>query len=569
MKAKAIIVCLLLLGSIYSFGQQFSLVSSMKGDLIQGQPFTVSYILSGGRGGDFAPPEFKGFQVSGPSSKSEYKNINGRASQSYSLVYTLVPLKPGVASIGPASIRTGNKRLLAEGLKFNVKAPAKGSQQSGTPFIAAEYPKDTVYSGEVIPLEYKLYVPYPYQKKGQRITIAPVFDGFFVENSSLYYSEDLVIDNIRYTAYIVDRKYLYPHQSGTLEIPSITINYNVVHKNDRFGFFGNSGQTYTSRSEEREIKVLPLPNPEPITFTGGVGEFQFEWETDNTSLSTDDVFKVRLKVQGNGDLKSLKAPELDLQADSFEVFPPKIIGEDRSEYRNGTLLSLRVYEYLITPLKAGAYKVPVDVCFFSPDSMDYINSPELVLDMNISQGKGLNFSNIPEQDEADSKTLSIQSINPAKINGNRSKSSWIRHWSFWLILALPLGLTGGIWLNDRYEDEYAESNKQKERVSKALENAAIELEQLKVETERSKTERFNMLNLITYAYISNRYGKGTKVQNIQSVIKLLETEDTPKEQTSSLEAQLKENEMLAFGMPGEHSFEAYADKLHNLLKQLD
>ena len=202
MKAKAIIVCLFLLGSIYSFGQQFSLVSSMKGDLIQGQPFTVSYVLSGGRGGDFAPPEFKGFQVSGPSSKSEYKNINGRASQSYSLVYTLVPLKPGVASIGHASIRTGNKRLLAEGLKFNVKAPTEGSQQSGAPFIAAEYPKDTVYSGEVIPLEYKLYVPYPYQKKGQRITIAPEFDGFFVENSSLYYSEDIVIDNIRYLSLI-------------------------------------------------------------------------------------------------------------------------------------------------------------------------------------------------------------------------------------------------------------------------------------------------------------------------------------------------------------------------------
>ena len=78
-----------------------------------------------------------------------------------------------------------------------------------------------------------------------------------------------------------------------------------------------------------------------------------------------------------------------------------------------------------------------------------------------------------------------------------------------------------------------------------------------------------MLNLITYSYISNRYGKGTKVQNIQSVIRLLEREDTPKEQISSLEVQLKENEMLAFGMPAEHSFEAYADKLHHLLKQLD
>lgn len=569
MKAKAIFTCFFLFIIAQSFAQQFSLVSSMKGDVIQGQPFTVSYVLTGGRGGDFAPPEFKGFQVSGPSSKSEYRNINGKSSQSYSLVYTLVPLKPGVASIGPASIRVGNNRLLAEGLKFNVKAPSAGSQETGAPFLRAEISKDTVFLGEVVPLEYKLYIPYPYQKKGQRITIAPKFEGYFVENSSLYYSEEVLLDNVRYTAYIVDRKYLYPHQSGALKIPSITINYNVVHKNDRFGFFGNSGQSYTSRSEEKLLEVLPLPAPEPLTFTGGVGEFDFSWETDNTNLSTDDVFKVRLKVQGNGDLKSLKAPILDLQSDSFEVFPPKIIGEDRNEYRNGTLLSLRVYEYMITPLKVGSYKVPVDVCFFSPDSMDYINSPELVLNLNISKGKGLNFKTLPTQEDPNTEKISLQNIDPNKIIGNQNKNHWVYHWSFWLVLALPLSLTGGLWLKDRYEDEYAEEHKAKERMSKALQNAKTELNQLKEDSSKSNTERYNTLNNIVYSYVANRFGKGTSIQNIQSTVKLLRVEEIPEDQIDATEKLLKENEMFAFGMPTELNFETFLEKTATLLKQLD
>jgi hypothetical protein len=568
-KANAIIITLLSFISLSLTAQEFNLSVSMKGDLVQGQPFTVSYILTGGRGGDFAPPTFKGFSVSGPSSRSEYKNINGKSYQSYSLVYTLVPLKPGSASISSASIRIGNKRLRAEGRKFNILAPRQGSQESGTPFVNAEIPKDTFYSGEVIPLEYRLYVPYPYQKKGQRITIAPKYEGFFVENSSLYYSEELMIDGIRYTAYIIDRKYLYPHQSGQLTIPSITINYNLVHKDDRFGFFGSGGKAYTNQSKEKVITILPLPAPEPISFTGGVGDFSFEWETEDTDISTDDVFKVRLKIQGNGDLKSIKAPNLNLESDSFEVFPPKIIGEDRNEYRNGTLLSLRVYEYLITPLMAGAYKVPVDVCFFSPDSMDYINSPELSIQLSITQGDGLQFTNLPDQEETLEKKSSIQSLESYSYTGDQSKKSWLYHWSFWLILALPLGLTGGLWFNDRYEREYAEINEQRERTSKALQKADQEIAKLCKQEAASNTERFNMLNNIAYDYVSDKYGKGSKVRNIQSSALLLEQAGLEADSIKKLRTQLEENEMLAFGMPARDEFETYSKELLDILKTLD
>lgn len=541
----------------------------MNGNIIEGQPFTITYTLNGSRGGDFAPPVFNGFNVSAPSQRSEFKNINGKSSQSFSIVYTVIPLKPGSASIGPASIRVGNKRLRVEGKNYNVIEAKKGSQEAGTPFVQASIPKDTVYLGEVIPLEYKLYVPYPYQKKGQRITIPPTFEGFFVENSSLYYSEDILIEGTRYTAYIIDRKYLYPHQSGKLNIPSIAISYNVVHQNDRFGFFGSGGKTYTSKSEEKTISVLPLPNPEPISFTGGVGEFDFEWETDKTSVSTDDVFKVRLKIQGNGDLKSIKAPDLDLQADSFEVFPPKIIGETSNEYRNGTLLSARVYEYMITPLKSGKYKVPVNVCFFSPDSMDYINSPDLTLNMEVSQGKGIQFSNVPVQEESTETKLVIQDPVLNSFSGDQSKNPWIKHWTFWVMLILPLGFTGGLWLNDRYQLEYAELNKQKERVSKALENAESDALNLSTKTEKSNTERFNELNNIVYNYISARFGNGQNIQSIQSSIHLLEKEGIDLAHINQLKQQLKDFEMLAFGMPVMQEFKVYIDKLLELLKKLD
>ena len=71
------------------------------------------------------------------------------------------------------------------------------------------------------------------------------------------------------------------------------------------------------------------------------------------------------------------------------------------------------------------------------------------------------------------------------------------------MLILPLGFTGGLWLNDRYQLEYAELNKQKERVSKALENAESDALNLSTETAKSNTERFNELNKYTFYFRKN------------------------------------------------------------------
>ena len=546
--------------------QNFEVISSMKGPLVVGQPFNVSFVLYGGRGGDFAPPQFKGFSVSGPSTRSEYQNINGKASQSFRWVYTLVPLKPGRGFISTASVRVTNKRLSTKNLTFDIIEPKVGTQESGQPFFRAEIPKDTFYLGEVIPLEYKLYVPYPYQKTGQRLTVPPSFEGFFVENSNYYYKEDLFIENIRYTSYVVERKYLYPHQSGTLEIPSSTIAYNVVNQNDRYGFFNNAGKTITNSSARFDVEILPLPNPEPITFTGGVGDYSFQWETENTTLSTDDIVKVRLKVEGNGDIKNIKAPDLDLEPDSFEVFPPKIIQEDKVEYRNGTMINQVIYEYLITPLKVGTYEVPIDVCYFSPDSMDYLNSNTLSLQLDVKQGQGLNIGQVPQQQSL-SDELEIMTVElPAVLKP--MNQNWSTHWSFWLCLLLPLGLTGSLWYKDRYDQAFGAERQAMERKSKAFHKAKKALEDLG-QGEQTNTVLFTQINQVLYTYMAERFLDNQTVQSIQTVTQTLKEKKVHADLVQQMEAILKSNELLAYGMPLEESLEAHIASIIQLLQELE
>lgn len=558
---------LFILGGITNMqAQSFEAIPSLRDKLIVGQPFTISYVLKDASGSDFVAPQFKGFQVSGPSSRTEYQNINGVTTRSFSYVFTLIPMEAGNAYVSKASIRVGNKRLQTKAFNFKVAEAASGSQEGAEVIFQIELPKDTFYRGEVIPLEYKLYIPYPYQKNGQRVTIPPQFDGFLYENSNFYYSEDLILDGVRYTSYVVERKYLYPHKSGDLEIPGSTVTVSVGDRRDRYNFFRNNGRNITVRSESKKIKVLPLPNPEPKTFTGGVGEYIFEWEADKNELTTDDVIRLRLKVQGNGDMKNLKAPKLDLQSDSFEVYPAKIIAEDQSEFRDGRLISMRVFEYMISPLKTGTYDVPVDVCYFSPDSMDYLNSPELLLSLNVTQGNGIKFSNTPLSTDTLDEMAQLVEVKLSEATLSKAANKpWIRKWSFWILFILLTGLSIALWMKYRYDENFGEINKQKSAQSNALKNLRQGTELM----NEAIPAHFKQINLLIYTFISDRFAKGKDTNSIQSVISILKDQQIDSSLIEQLEKILKDNELYTYGMPLPGEFQTYKDELIKILENID
>jgi hypothetical protein len=148
------------------------------------------------------------------------------------------------------------------------------------------------------------------------------------------------------------------------------------------------------------------------------------------------------------------------------------------------------------------------------------------------------------------------------------KQNWTTHWSFWLCLLLPLGLTGSMWYKDRYDQAFGAQRQALERKSKAFQKAKQALEDLGKGTQKN-TARFTQINQVLYTYMAERFLDNQTVQSIQTVTQTLREKNVNADVVQQMETLLKSNELLAYGMPLEQSLEAHIASIIQLLQELE
>ncbi|NIQ11172.1 MAG: protein BatD, partial [Gammaproteobacteria bacterium] len=107
--------------------------------------------------------------IGGPAQSSSYQWINGRASTSRTLIYTLVPLRPGQHTIGPLVMQYNGQQYTSNSVTITVmdiqsspsspgtalQQPGSGEEQeSEVVFIRAIPNKIDVFTGEQINVSY-------------------------------------------------------------------------------------------------------------------------------------------------------------------------------------------------------------------------------------------------------------------------------------------------------------------------------------------------------------------------------------------------------------------------------
>ena len=90
-----------------------------------GGKFRVQFTVNTQNVSGFSAPDFKGFEIIyGPatSSQSSFQMINGRTSQSSSIIYTYVLLaeSPGIYTIGSASVNVDGKTVKSKPVQVRV-----------------------------------------------------------------------------------------------------------------------------------------------------------------------------------------------------------------------------------------------------------------------------------------------------------------------------------------------------------------------------------------------------------------------------------------------------------------
>lgn len=241
-------------------------------------------------------------------------------------------------------------------------------------FVRIILDKNTVYEQQPVVATIKLYSRLSMNAKFQLLN-QPTFEGFL--------SEELEVPNARgsetingktYNTFIVKRCVLYPQKSGRLKVTSGTyeitledlVPYNI-------GLFIQDHRlvtkTVNTPDQSATVEVLPLPQPQPAGFDGAVGTFSATASLSSTNLRTNDPVTYTVKINGKGNIKFLKTPQLTIPA-GFDQYTPKT--DIDASYTDGDMAGTYTATYTIVPQEVGTFEIPpLKFSYYNPQTRQY------------------------------------------------------------------------------------------------------------------------------------------------------------------------------------------------------
>ena len=409
---------LLLAGLQSVAGNEVNFVAAAPDVVVSGDQFRLTFTVNTQKVKDFRAPSIKGFEVlMGPSRSSQNSTqiINGKVSSSSSITYTYILMagKEGTYNIPAASIVADGETKISNSLQIKVlpaddasassaqggSASSSRSQAVGSKitdkdlFITASASKTKEYEQEAILLTYKVYTVVDLR---QLYGDMPDLKGFHTQEVELPVQKTFSLEHYNGRNYntTVWRQYvLFPQQSGTMEIPSITFDGVVaqrINNGDPFDAFFNGGTNYVEIKKKivtpkLKINVAALPS-KPADFSGAVGTFTMASSINSKSVKTNDAVTIKLTVTGTGNMKLIGTPEVKFPQD-FEVYDPKI--DNQFNLTREGVSGSKTYEYLAIPRHAGKFTIPaVSFTYFDLKTKTYktLKSEEYVI--NVEKGQG-------------------------------------------------------------------------------------------------------------------------------------------------------------------------------------
>ncbi len=506
-----LICCFCVISGVAQNSVRFEASSDAR-QVVLGGYFEVVFTLYNAEGKNFNPPDFNNFEVlTGPSESRSVSIINGRSSQSYGLSYNLQPKRIGKFTIGSASVRVDGKTLRTRPIQIEV---LKGKNSSASTkeeldqelgegvFVKAILNKEESKIGEQIVVDYKLYTSRNIESYS--VSTESEYPGFFAHEVRRFHGRQIqeVIDGVQYTTKLIKKVALFPQQAGLFIIDPMVMNISVaVGSNRRRSIFSlPKVATFNIETELIEIKVSPLPEPVPPSFSGAVGKFNMRTSVNRNKLTTDDAITLRMYIDGNGDIKQVQPPKLDI-SDKFEMYDPKVINEENTE-SNAQLYGRKEFEYLIIPKEPGNYTLTANFSYYDPDSSAYITLNSESFSLTVAKGE-LNQTQILAQPEQTQKKEDIRYI---KTDLSLSRgSSFVGSGFFWILFAFPFLLLGGVIVMRQIEISRGNIDLSELKKKKAIKLAQKRLAQAKTFMDQQDSKSFyDEVSRASFGYVCDK-----------------------------------------------------------------
>ena len=357
-----------------------------------GETATLTLKFEGGSPSSIpSPPALPNLQVSqGFLSQSFNTDFNGQSSSAVSQTFALTPTQPGVYTIPSFQAEIGGQRLATPPLKLTaVKASATAANSGGEQlaFFKLFVPKKEVYVGEILAVEFQVYVREGVANGENILQSFEQYGGcpLKAEGVSLFKTAHAQrrrarVGNATYGVATLITS-LSPVKTGPLTIGSMDVNLTLQlplpnqRRRDPFDPFGMFQQMQV---EERRVAlsappetltVLPLPRENvPAGFNGAVGSFSMSVSAGPTNVAAGDPVTVRVQISGRGALDSLALPEQTAWQE-FKTYPPTTKVDTTDALG---LQGTKTFEQVVVPQSADIKALPpVSFSYFDPDQKSY------------------------------------------------------------------------------------------------------------------------------------------------------------------------------------------------------
>ena len=399
-----------------------------------GEQFRLQYTISttdvkGFRCGNI-PDAFDVLMGPSTSTQQSFQYINGKSTSSSSITYTYILLatKNGTFSIPGAKAKVEGKDAVSQSVRITVTGKANqsqasqqssgnrgsgirpsGSRISGNDlFIKVSANKTRVHEQEPILLTYKVYSQVELTQLEGKM---PDLNGFHTQEVPLPQQKSFHIENLNgrpYRCVTWSQYVMFPQMTGKMQVPSIKFKGIVVQENtniDPFEAFFNGGSGYVEVKKDiiapgLTIQVDPLPH-KPDNFSGAVGTFSIVASLDKNVVKTGNPVKIKVVISGNGNLKLINQPSLDLPKE-FEIYDPKLT--DKTKLTSEGLVGSMEYEFLAVPRSQGKFEIPpVQFTYFDTKANTYKTISTSSLSLKVEKGSGktgdvVDYSNMNETD---------------------------------------------------------------------------------------------------------------------------------------------------------------------------
>ena len=585
-----ILVCI----SVSVFADEVSLRVSAPSTVEVGGKFRVQFTVNTQNVSHFSAPDFKGFEVIyGPatSSQSSFQMINGRTSQSSSIIYTYVLMAESVGNftIGSASVQVDGKTVKSKPTQVRVlsggaggasggnysggNSNAGGGRASSAPeasssstnisakdlFMTATASRTTVHEQEAILLTYKIYTLVDLRELDGKL---PTLDGFQIQEIPLPRTKEFSIEQYNgrnYRSVIWSQYLLFPQKSGKLTIPAITYEGVVITRNRNLDpieafFNGQSGYTEVKRkitTPTLTINVSPLPN-KPEGFSGAVGKFSISSSMSTKEVDANEAVTLKISVQGSGNMKLISTPEVQFPKD-FETYDAKV--NDNFQLTRSGLSGTKDFEYLFVPRHAGTYEIPAsEFIYFDTESRSYKTLKTEAYTLKVNKGKGgagqsvSNYSG--QQQDVQQLNQDIRFIKKGDVDLHQPGDTFFGTWKCWAAYLLPLLLFIIVMVLGRKQMK-AHANVALSRGRKANKVALRRMKTAKKLLDNHDTGKFydEVLRAL-WGYVGDKFNMSQESLNKENIEQSLTSRNVPDEQIQQFMKVLNDCEFARYA-PGD------------------